>query len=160
MGELATASHVLGIAHNTGYPLYILLAKLFTLIPIGDVAHRVNLMSAVFAALTVATVYLIVHRLTGSWLASALGSLTVAFSSTLWASANWAESYPLNAFSTSEWEQGEIIKEEYYVLIPRGLDAGLYRVRMRVYEGPQAGPAGPSDAGSGDVQIIGTVTVK
>jgi hypothetical protein len=60
---------------------------------------------------------------------------------------------------TSEWEQGEIIKEEYYVLIPRSLDAGPYRVRVRVYDGPLVDPASPSDAGSGDVQIIGTVTV-
>src|SRR4030065_1289497 len=87
MGEFATASHVLGIAHTPGYPLYILLGKLFTLIPIGDVAYRVNLMSAVSAALTVVVVYLIIHRLTGSWLASALGSLTVAFSSPPWGRA-------------------------------------------------------------------------
>ena len=50
MGELTTTSYVLGIAHNTGYPLYILLGKLFTFLPFGDAAYRVNLMSAVFAA--------------------------------------------------------------------------------------------------------------
>ena len=35
MGEFTTASYVLGIAHNTGYPLYILLGKLFTLFPVS-----------------------------------------------------------------------------------------------------------------------------
>src|SRR3989337_3601938 len=63
MGEFATAAYVLGIAHNTGYPLYILLGKLFTLLPVGDIAYRVNLMSAVFASLTVAVIFLIIHEL-------------------------------------------------------------------------------------------------
>jgi hypothetical protein len=142
MGELTTVSYVLGIAHNTGYPLYILLAKLFTLIPIGDVAHRVNLMSAVFAALTVATVYLIVHRLTGSWLASSLGSLTVAFSSTLWASANWAESYPLNAFSTAlitllllRWRESGRVRELYLVFLVFGLSLGNHRLIVLLLPG-------------------------
>jgi hypothetical protein len=101
MGELTTASYVLGIAHNTGYPLYILLGKLFTLLPVGDIAYRVNLMSAVFASLTVAVIFLIIAELTRNRAAALIGALTVAFSSTLWASANWAESYPLNAFSTA-----------------------------------------------------------
>ncbi len=57
-------------------------------------------------------------------------------------------------------EQGEIIEEQYFVLVPRSLDAGVYRVRMRVGEGPRVDPAGPSDVGGGDVQIIGTVTVE
>jgi hypothetical protein len=61
MGELTTASSVLGIAHNTGYPLYILLGKLFTFLPFGDVAYRVNLMSAVFAALTVSLVFVTIR---------------------------------------------------------------------------------------------------
>ena len=142
MGELATASHVLGIAHNTGYPLYILLGKLFTLIPIGDVAYRVNLMSAVFAALTVVVVYLIIHRLTGSWLASALGSLTVAFSSTLWASANWAESYPLNAFSAAlitllllHWRESGRVRELYLVFLVFGLSLGNHRLIVLLLPG-------------------------
>jgi len=50
MGEFATAASTLGIAHNTGYPLLILLGKGFTSLPIGDPAYRVNLMSAVFTA--------------------------------------------------------------------------------------------------------------
>jgi hypothetical protein len=101
MGELTTASSVLGIAHNTGYPLYILLGKLFTFLPFGDVAYRVNLMSAVFAALTVSLVFVIIHDLTRSILAALFGSLTLAFSSTLWSTATWAESYSLNAFFTA-----------------------------------------------------------
>jgi len=98
MGEFATAAYVLGIAHNTGYPLYILLGKLFTFLPFGDIAYRVNLMSAFFAALTVLMMYLIVYQLAQRRTAALVAALTIAFSSTLWANATWAVSYDLNAF--------------------------------------------------------------
>ncbi len=48
--ELATVPYQLGLAHPTGYPLYTWAGKLFTYLPIGDVAHRTNLMSAAGAA--------------------------------------------------------------------------------------------------------------
>jgi hypothetical protein len=100
MGEFATGAYVLGIAHNTGYPLYMLIGKLFTFLPVGDVAYRTNIMSAFFAALTVLVVYLTVFRLTRRRGAALLAALTIAFSSTLWSNATWAESYDLNAFLT------------------------------------------------------------
>ncbi len=98
MGEFATASATLGIAHNTGYPLLILLGKAFTFLPVGDAAYRVNLMSAVFTAMAVALVFGIIHDLTDDLMASAVGALTLAFSSTVWANATWATSYGLNLF--------------------------------------------------------------
>ena len=49
--EFQTIAHTLGIGHPTGYPVYVLLARLFTLLPIGEVAYRVNLFSAFCAAL-------------------------------------------------------------------------------------------------------------
>jgi hypothetical protein len=58
-GDLITAAYTLGIAHPPGYPVYVVLGKLFTLLPIGDVAYRVNLMSAFFAAATIPLVYLV-----------------------------------------------------------------------------------------------------
>src|SRR6185436_5862821 len=51
--EFQLVTYRLGIAHPTGYPLYTLLGKLFTFLPIGNVAYRVNVMSAVFGAATV-----------------------------------------------------------------------------------------------------------
>ncbi len=62
-GELIAAAHGWGVPHAPGYPLYTMLAKLFTLVPLGTVAYRVNLMSACFSALAVGFVYLIVLRL-------------------------------------------------------------------------------------------------
>ncbi len=59
-GELIVAARFLGVAHPPGFPLYILLAYLATLVPIGNIAQRVNFASALFAALAVAFLYLVV----------------------------------------------------------------------------------------------------
>ena len=101
MAELPVAAYYLGIAHSTGYPLYLLLGKLATFIPLGDIAHRVNLMSAIFATMTVAVVFTIVWDLTQRRSAAALAALTLGASSTLWASATLADSHALNAFFTA-----------------------------------------------------------
>jgi len=48
-GEILSAIANLGIAHPTGFPLYMLMGKLFSLIiPFGDTAYRVNILSALF----------------------------------------------------------------------------------------------------------------
>jgi len=102
--ELATVCYTLGLAHSTGYPLYTWLGKLFTFLPIGDVAHRVNLMSAVLGAAGVALLYLILRLLTGnhtpaaSRLAAAFGALLFAFSLTFWSQTGIAEVYAPNLF--------------------------------------------------------------
>jgi hypothetical protein len=52
-GEFQIAASLLGVAHPPGYPLYTLLGWLSTkLIPLGNQAYRLNLLSAVFAAAT------------------------------------------------------------------------------------------------------------
>ncbi len=50
-GELIVTARFLGVAHPPGFPLYLILAHLFSLIPIGNVAFRINFASAFFAAL-------------------------------------------------------------------------------------------------------------
>jgi hypothetical protein len=99
--EFQVVCPTLGIAHPTGYPLYTLLGKFFTLIPIGDAAYRVNLMSAFFAALTVVVIYLIVRILTDGSLAALFASLAIAVSPVFWSQAVIAEVYSLNAFFTA-----------------------------------------------------------
>lgn len=95
--EFQVLAHQLGIAHPTGYPLYIMLGKLFTLLPLGNVAYRVNLSSALFASLTVLVLYLTIHQLTGDRSAAALAALTFGFSYSFWSQAVEAEVYALNA---------------------------------------------------------------
>src|SRR5262245_26109679 len=48
--EFQVLADQVGIAHTPGYPIYLLLAKLFTLLPIRDIAYRVNLFSGLMAA--------------------------------------------------------------------------------------------------------------
>jgi hypothetical protein len=101
MGEFVTTSATLGIAHNTGYPLLILLGKAFTFLPVGDTAYRVNLLSAVCTAAAVAVVAAIINDLTDEPAAAVIGALTLAFASTVWANATWATSYGLNLLITA-----------------------------------------------------------
>src|SRR5918994_3216366 len=54
---LQTEVSVLGIGHPTGYPTYMMLTHMFTYLPVGDAAYRVNLASAVYGVLAVAAVY-------------------------------------------------------------------------------------------------------
>ena len=135
MGEFATAAYVLGIAHNTGYPLYLLLGKLFTLLPIGDIAYRVNFMSAFFAAGTVFIMYLIVIHLTKRRSAALLSAVTLGFTSTLWSNATWAVSYDLNAFLTLLilylmliWMEAEKDTLLYLMIFLFGLSLGNHRL--------------------------------
>jgi len=57
-GELILAAHSLGVAHPPGFPLYVLLAHVASLAPVGSMAQRVNFASALFAALAVAVICL------------------------------------------------------------------------------------------------------
>ena len=96
--EFQLVCHLLGVAHPTGYPLYTLLGKLFTLLPVGDLAYRVNLMSAIFAALAAGVVMLLVRELTGRLAAGFLSALALAVSPVFWSQATIAEVYPLHLF--------------------------------------------------------------
>ena len=59
-GELSMALNEPGIAHPPGYPLYTLLGFLFTRLPLGEVAWRVNLFSALWGAAGVGIFFLLV----------------------------------------------------------------------------------------------------
>ncbi len=96
--ELATVAYTLGLAHSTGYPLYTWLGKLFTLLPIGDVAYRVNLMSATLGAGGVALTYLLLRHLNVRRLAAMFATLLFAFSLTFWSQTGIAEVYAPNLF--------------------------------------------------------------
>ena len=110
----------LAVAHPTGYPLYVLLGKLFTLLPVGNVAWRMNLASAVYATAAVLVLYALLLRLaaprqdlarpgrrqahsarrtgqtTTRWLPAFVAALAFAFSSTFWSQAVIAEVYTLH----------------------------------------------------------------
>jgi hypothetical protein len=125
-GELIVAARGLGVAHPPGFPLWVMLAHVATLLPFGNVAARINFSSAFFAALACAIITLVVAELliTASFvgaprrrnkaaqqsgkiqdsidrffiLTPAVGAgLLMAFSRTLWSYATITEVYTLNA---------------------------------------------------------------
>jgi tetratricopeptide (TPR) repeat protein len=95
-GELITAAYTLGVAHPPGYPLWTLLAKLFTFIPYGTVAWRVNLMSAVLGAASVYVATLVSLKLAMRRWAAVVAALAFAFIAEYWSQAVIAEVYTLN----------------------------------------------------------------
>ncbi|MBW1740174.1 MAG: DUF2723 domain-containing protein [Deltaproteobacteria bacterium] len=97
-GEFVASAFCLGNPHNAGYPLYCLMGKLFCLLPIGNLAFRLNLMSSFFAALAVLLVYAIVWKLTSEAMAALSTALIFAFSPTLWSQTVCAEVYTLHTF--------------------------------------------------------------
>ncbi|MFH1610729.1 MAG: DUF2723 domain-containing protein [Patescibacteria group bacterium] len=110
--EFVTVVETLGIPHPSGYPLYVLLGKFFSLIiPIGTIAWKINLMSAFFGALTISFLFLIIRKililinkrqLEGNRLIYNLSafssSLILAFTLIFWSQAIVAEVYTLNTF--------------------------------------------------------------
>src|SRR6266478_4120138 len=126
-GELILAAWGTGVAHPPGFPLWVMLAHLASLLPFGNVAVRINFSSAFFAALACATLTLVTAELiitasssptpkrtnkaaqqnrklqdsSGEWFlmfAPAAGAgLLTAFSKTLWSYATITEVYALNA---------------------------------------------------------------
>lgn len=97
--ELATGVYTQGIIHPPGYPLYLLIGKLFTFLPVRDVAYRLNLMSAVFASLTVVILYHAIRNIIQNRFAAWFAAMLFAISNYFWQMALIAEVYtPFTAF--------------------------------------------------------------
>ena len=100
-GELATVAVTLGIPHPTGYPLYCLLGKAWTLLlPVGSLVWRLNVLSAVFGALAVACCYGFARAAALPRPLALMAGGLLAFSSTFWQQALITETYTLAAFFT------------------------------------------------------------
>lgn len=100
--EFQALAYTLDHAHTTGYEVYTLLAKIFTwIVPLGDVAYRVNLLSAVCAALTIGLVYLAGRVFSGSRWAGITGALALTVSGTFWSQAVIAEVYTMGSLFTA-----------------------------------------------------------
>lgn len=110
-GEFIACSYILGIPHPPGTPLFVLLGRIFSMIPfVEDIAYRINYISVLSSALTAMFSYLLAVRLIGyffdrdhenplnRWIAyigGVAGALFVAWSATNWANSVEAEVYGL-----------------------------------------------------------------
>ncbi|MBW2273163.1 MAG: DUF2723 domain-containing protein [Deltaproteobacteria bacterium] len=95
-GLFVMAAEFLGIAHPPGYPLFVLIAKLFTLLPVGSVAFRVHLASGVFGAGACSVLWWIVRRLVPRPGVAYVAAAAFAVSELMWSQAIIAEVYTLN----------------------------------------------------------------
>ena len=117
-GEFIACSATLGVPHPPGTPLFVLIGRLFSILPIAsDISLRINLISAISGAFAAMAAYFISARLITWWYSdqypdpsltlgqklsvyagSFAGALFFAFGSTNWANSVEAEVYSLSMF--------------------------------------------------------------
>lgn len=118
-GELAVACIKLGIAHPTGYPLFTILGRVFSLIPSSEPIFILNFSSALFSSIAVLIFFYLVSFFisltdrfekinpkkkkknifipeTVNYMISFSSSLILAFSFSFWNTANSIEVYNLH----------------------------------------------------------------
>ena len=141
-GEFIACSYILGIPHPPGTPLFVLIGRVFTLLPLfSSIAPRVNFISVLFSSVTVWLSYLLIVRIAGhffkgkessgwsriaTYVGGVSGSLFLGFSSIYWSNSVEAEVYGvamllmvLIAYLGLLWweRRGEPKADRYLVLI-------------------------------------------
>lgn len=89
--------YVLGTGHPPGYPLYVLLSHVFVQLPIGTIAYRANLFSAVMAAIACALTFVLARQLGAGRVAASAAATALATGLSFWTNAVFAEVYSLAA---------------------------------------------------------------
>lgn len=133
-GEIATAVYVWGVAHPTGFPTYIISAKLFSyFLPWFEFAFRLNIFSAACGALTVAIVFLIFAKLKINFWPAVAASLSLAFGFTFWSHAATLQVYTLTAFFFAlaififlHWLETQKPRHLYLLALVSGIGAGTH----------------------------------
>ena len=155
-GEFIATSHTLGVPHPPGSPLFLIIGRVFSMIPFSpDIAFRVNLISVFVSALAVMLLYLIIVKIVAHWRGgikensdviiafggALVGALTFAFTDSHWFNAVEAEVYSMSTFFTAivvwlilHWsERAEEQGNERYILIIAymiGLAIGIHLLNL------------------------------
>lgn len=90
--EFAAKAASLGVPHPPGYPLYTLVAHVFTWLP-GEPALGVNIMSATFGVVSALLLFALARDLGMSLATSAFSALFLGLTKTFWTNAVVAEVY-------------------------------------------------------------------
>jgi tetratricopeptide (TPR) repeat protein len=117
----SAANSIVGIPHSPGFPIYVLLGRIFSLIPIENPAFSSNLASAFWGCISLVILYLLMLELFNQtkfcgnaprrgfsptqkeWISQigmVMGVLFLGFSSAFWLQTIRAEVYTLNIFFT------------------------------------------------------------
>ena len=155
-GEFIATSYTLGVPHPPGSPLFLIIGRVFSMIPFSpDIAFRVNLISVFVSALAVMLLYLIIVKVIAHWRGgikensdviiafggALVGALTFAFTDSHWFNAVEAEVYSMSTFFTAivvwlilHWsERAEEQGNERYILIIAymiGLAIGIHLLNL------------------------------
>lgn len=114
-GEFIACSHIMGVPHPPGAPLYIMIGRFFTLFPFFDAAVMINFISALSSAVVVTLLFMIIVRIIKEWKgkfkskedkilvlsAGFIGALSYAFSDSFWFNAVEAEVYAMSMLFTA-----------------------------------------------------------
>ncbi len=98
-GEMQTVAPVFGVAHPTGYPAYVVLGWLASIVlqPLGEPAVRMNVLSAILLGATSALTAVLCVRLTGRPLLGLAGGIVLALAPEAWYLATHADPHALHA---------------------------------------------------------------
>ena len=155
-GEFIAVSHTLGVPHPPGSPFFLLLGRIFSMLPFNeDIAFRVNIISPLVSALAVMLLYLSIVKVVTHWRGKvnslsdclivfgggAAGALAFAFTDSHWFNAVEAEVYAFSTFFTAivVWlillwnEKADEKGHERYLLIIAymiGLATGLHLLNL------------------------------
>jgi hypothetical protein len=110
-GELIACSYILGIPHPPGAPLFVMLGRIFSLIPfVEDISYRINYVSVIASSFTAMFSYLLTVRLVRyffpdgaqdgvnrfiAYIGGISGAFFVAFGRTNWSNSVEAEVYSM-----------------------------------------------------------------
>jgi hypothetical protein len=96
--ELQTVGPLMGTAHPTGFPTYVLLGWVASVVlqPFGDPAFRMNLLSAICVAVAAGVTVDLVRALTGSVVLGVVAGVGIALTPIAWGIATHAEAHALH----------------------------------------------------------------
>ena len=77
------------------HPLFYIVGVAAKYVPVGEFAHRINMVSAIAAGVAVANMYLLVRLWLGKDLPAVIAAITLAVSHTFWRHASIIETYTL-----------------------------------------------------------------
>jgi len=138
-GEFQTVLPILGTAHPTGYPTYVLLGFIANLLlaPIGESAFRINVLSLVAVAVAAGATVVLIHRLTGSTIIGAAVGIGLATTPLVWQYAMAADPHPIHLMFVAllllalvTWERGRADRWLVVAAILFGLAAGNHSLTL------------------------------
>ena len=102
--EYITAAYTLGIPHPPGNPLFVLLGRVASLVPLGSVALRINALAAACSAASAALWFLVAERVLAAWSSERWTRIVAAVAASL-----------LGATAFTVWNQS-VVNEKVYTV--------------------------------------------